>query len=81
MLAIFTMFLFLGVGHVLHYSEKVRMVEFLRISAGGAMCGAAIVGIIGCCLVFTGRLRLADKKPPEEQPPLPEKNRGDLING
>jgi hypothetical protein len=66
-LGFFTMLLLIGAGQLIRYSEKVRFVDFLGISASVVTCGAALVGIIGCVLVFSGKLRLADKKPAEEQ--------------
>ncbi len=70
-LAIFTMLFFIGIGNLLRYAETVRFVDLAGISGSGASIGAALVGIVGCCLVFSGKLRLADKKPAEEIRPVP----------
>jgi hypothetical protein len=40
---------------------------------------AQIAGVIFGDLPLTGRLRLGDEKPPQEQPPSPEKHRPDPI--
>jgi hypothetical protein len=71
-LLFFVAFLLLGVSHVYRYSEKVRFVHLLGISAGGALIGVALVGIVGWRFVRTGKLRWADEKPAEEGPPLPD---------
>jgi hypothetical protein len=68
-LGIFIMFLLLGVANLLRYSEKVRFHDFVGIAAGGALIAA---GLVGCCLVFSGKLRLADKKPAEEKVQVPD---------
>jgi hypothetical protein len=77
MLGIHTMFLLVGVTHLLRYSEKVRLVDFLGISAGGVTCGAALAGIIISCLALTGRISLGNKKPAQAQS-VPEKTAGAL---
>ena len=69
-LAMWTFMLFLGIVNLIRYSDHGRFVDFVGISGGGATVGAALVGILGCCLVYSGKLRLADKKPSQEQPPV-----------
>jgi hypothetical protein len=71
LLAIMSMFLLLGISNLLRYSEKVRFHDFVGIAAGGAMIGVALVGIV-CCLVRSGKPQPADKKPAEEQAPVPK---------
>ncbi len=75
-LAVFSLvmmvFLVMGVGNLVRYSEHVRFVHLLGISASGANIAVGLVGIILCCLVFTGKLRLAQRPPAEEQPRVPE---------
>ena len=75
LIGVFIMFLCLGVSQLISKFEKVRFHDFVQIAASGAMCGVAIVGIVGCCLVFSGKLRLADKKPVEEKAPVPDTHR------
>jgi hypothetical protein len=75
LIGIFIMFLFLGVSQLIGKSEKVRFHDFVQIAASGAMCGVALVGIVGCRLVFSGKLRLAEKKPAEENAPVPDTHR------
>jgi hypothetical protein len=72
MLGLMTMLLFIGLGNLIRYSDHVRFVDFLGISGSGATIGVSLAGIVACYLIFTGRLRLADKEPTEEQPPLPD---------
>ena len=75
-LGVSIMFLLIGLGNLIRLSDKVRFHEFVQTSAGGAMCGVALVCIILSCLVLTGTISPWHKKPPEEQPPLREKTAG-----
>jgi hypothetical protein len=75
------MFLCLAVSQLIGKSEKVRFHDFVQIAASGVMCGAALVGIVVCCLIYSGKLRPADRKPAEQQTPLAAKSREDLSNG
>ena len=72
LLAIFIMFLLLGVGTLLRYSEKVRFHDFVGTAVSGALVGVALVRLVRCWLVLSGRLRPADRKPAEEQAPVPD---------
>ncbi len=70
--SLLVMWLFIGVGNLIRYSDHGRFVDFVGISGSGVTVGAALVGIVGYCLVFSGKLRLTDKKPAEEQSPVPD---------
>jgi hypothetical protein len=73
-LALCTMFLFLGIANLVRYSDKVRLVHLLGISAGGAQVGAGLAGIIVSYLALTGRIGPRGAwTPPQEQAPPPEK--------
>ena len=35
-----------GVITLVHYSQNVRIIDFMGLTAGGAACGAALAGVI-----------------------------------
>ena len=65
LLGVFIMTLLMGVGNLLRYSEKVRFHDFVGAAAGGALVGISIAGIVVYCVVSSGKLGPADKKPEE----------------
>jgi hypothetical protein len=70
-LALVVIPLLVGVGGLFRFSDNVRTVDAVGLSGSGFSLG---VGFTLLVLGLAGRIKTTeDKKPPEKQPPSPEK--------